>query len=205
VGCVPMLRGVCFLFLSPLGFSVVRIFLPLSLLSAVSLIVAMTLGLSIDNPKVLDKAVQAGVQYHFLSALAALVFATLVHAIVLTYFMGTGRWIEETSTAYRLSPELYERSKSIKYRTIPAMVGCFVLLVFTGALGAAADPAAPMQWRGVWGVSAATIHLTAALVTILANFAVNYLEFRALERHSEIVDEVLAQVRQIRLDKGLAV
>ena len=120
----------------------VRIFLPLSLLSTVTLVVALVLGLAIDDPKVLDKAVQAGVQYHFLAALAALVFSTLVHAIVLTYFMGTGRWIEETSTAYRLGPELYARSKSLKYQTIPAMVGCFALLIATGALGAAADPAA---------------------------------------------------------------
>src|ERR1700690_3195758 len=71
----------------------VRIFLPLAALSICSLVFAMILGLTIDDPKVL--AAQAGVQYHFLAALAALVFATLVHAIVLTYFMGTGRWIEE--------------------------------------------------------------------------------------------------------------
>ena len=111
----------------------VRIFLPLSFLSTISLLVAMVLGLSIDDPKVLDKAVQAGVQYHFLSALAALVFATLVHAIVLTYFLGTGRWIEETSTAYKLGPALHEQSKALKYRTIPAMVVCFLLLIFTSA------------------------------------------------------------------------
>ena len=183
----------------------VRIFLPLSFLSTISLVVAMVLGLSIDDPRVLDKAVQAGVQYHFLSALAALVFATLVHAIVLTYFMGTGRWIEETSTAYKLGPVLYEQSKSIKYRTIPAMVGCFLLLVVTGALGAAADPAAPLQSRGWLGFSAATIHLSAAIVTVLTNLAVNYLEFRALERNGEIVEQVLAEVKWIRLEKGLAV
>lgn len=183
----------------------VRIFLPLSFLSTISLVVAMVLGLSIDDPKVLDKTVQAGVQYHFLSALASLVFATLVHAIVLTYFMGTGRWIEETSTAYKLGPDLYERSTTIKYRTIPAMVGCFLLLIFTGALGAAADPAAPMQSHGWLGFSAATIHLSAAIFTVLVNVAVNYLEFRALERNGEIVDQVLAEVKRIRLERGLAV
>ncbi len=165
----------------------------------------MALGLSIDDPKVVDEAVQAGVQYHFLAALSALVFATLVHAIVLTYFMGTGRWIEETSNAYRLGPELYERSTTIKYRTIPAMVGCFLLLIVTGALGAAADPASPMQSQGWMGASAATIHLCAAVFTALMNVAVNYLEFRALERNGEIVEQVLAEVRRIRLEKGLAV
>jgi hypothetical protein len=184
---------------------VVRIFLPLAMVSVVVLVIAMVLGLSIDDPRVAAKEVQAGVQYHFLAALGALCFATLVHAIVLTYFMGTGRWIEETSTAYRLGPDLYARSKVIKYRTVPLIVVAFLLLLFTGALGAAADPASPMQWSGMFGLSAATIHLSAAIFTVLANLAVNYLEFMALERNGEIVEQVLAEVRRIRLEKGLAV
>jgi hypothetical protein len=179
--------------------------MPLALLGTVTLVIAMVLGLSIDDPMVATAAVQAGVQYHFLTALAALCFATLVHAIVLTYFMGTGRWIEETSNAYRLPAEFHTRSQSIKYRTIPAMVGAFLLLLCTGALGAAADPAAPMQFKGWLGMTPATWHLSSAIVTVLANIGVNYLEFRALERNGEIVDQVLAEVRRIRMEKGLAV
>ena len=187
------------------GATVVRIFLPLAGLSTVTLIVAMALGLAIGDPKVATTAVQAGVQYHFLSALAALCFATLVHAIVLTYFMGTGRWIEETSSAYQLPTAFFEKNQTIKYRTIPAMVGSFMLLLFTGALGAAADPAAPIQFQGWFGIAPATLHLTAAILTIAANVGVNYLEFLALERNGEIVEQVLAEVRRIRLERGLAV
>ena len=62
-----------------------------------------------------------------------------------------------------------------------------------------------MQSRGWWGFSAATIHLIAAIFTVLVNVAVNYLEFRALERNGEIIDQVLAEVKRIRLEKGLAV
>ena len=165
----------------------------------------MGLGLAIDDPKVRSDAVQAGVQYHFLAALAALVFATLVHAIVLTYFMGTGRWIEETSSAYRLDPHLHSQSQSIKYRTIPAMVFCFFMLVLTGALGAAADPASPMQAKGWGGLSASHVHLIAAITTIAANCFVTWVEFRALERNGDLIDQVLAEVRRIRIEKGLAV
>jgi hypothetical protein len=184
---------------------VVRIFLPLAFVSTASLLVAMGLGLAIDDPKVRSEAVQAGVQYHFLAALAALVFATLVHAIVLTYFMGTGRWLEETSSAYRLDPRLHARSQTIKYRTIPFMVLCFVMLIVTGAFGAAADPASPMQAKGWGGYSAGTIHLILACSTIAANLFVNWLEFRALEQNGDLIDEALAEVRRIRLEKGLAV
>lgn len=165
----------------------------------------MMLGFSIDDPKVRTHAVQAGVQYHFLMALAALVFATLVHAIVLTYFMGTGRWMEETSAAYHLDPGLHAKSQSLKYRTIPAMVLCFAMLLVTGALGAAADPASPLQSKGWGGLSASSIHSIVALTTIALNVLVHWLEFRALERNSGLIDQVLAEVRRIRLEKGLAV
>ena len=50
----------------------VRIFLPLAFVSTASLLLAMGLGFSIEDPKVRSIAVQAGVQYHFLAALAAL-------------------------------------------------------------------------------------------------------------------------------------
>lgn len=163
------------------------------------------LGLQIDDPKAADPAVIRQVQSHFLSALAAILFATLVHAIVLTYFMGTGRWLEETSTAYRLDEKFYAESKRIKYRTIPALVGAFLLLLTTGAFGAAADPGSPAQFQGWFGLSAATIHQLAAWITLTVNAAVNYLEFASLYRNGEIIDEVLQEVRRIRLEKGLAV
>ena len=183
----------------------VRIFLPLSFLSAASLIAALMLGFLIDDPKSRSMAVQAGVQNHFLMALAALIFSTLVHAITLTYFMGTGRWIEETSNAYRLDAGFYGRSTKLKYQTIPLMVLCFFLLVMTGAMGAASDPASPMQAKGMWGIPTATIHLALALTTLLTNLLVSWLEYRALEQNGAIVDEVLAEVHRIRASKGLAV
>jgi len=178
---------------------------PLAMAGTAALVVALILGLSIEDPRAATTAAQASVQYHFLTALGALCFATLVHALVLTYFMGTGRWIEETSNAYRLPPTYFERNQRIKYRTIPAMVGAFVLLLVTGALGAAADPASPMQSAGAFGFSAATVHLIAACAAVLANTGVYFLEFSALERNGMIVEEVLAEVRRIRIEKGLAV
>lgn len=183
----------------------VRIFVPLALLGTAVLAVTLVLGLSIDDPRMKTEAAQASVQYHFLTALAALCFATLVHALVLTYFMGTGRWIEETSNAYRLPRTFHDQNQRIKYRTIPAMIGAFSLLLFTGALGAAADPASPMQSSGWMGFSAATVHLIVACTAVLANCVANYVEFVALEKNGAIVEGVLAEVRRIRQEKGLAV
>ena len=62
-----------------------------------------------------------------------------------------------------------------------------------------------MQSKGIAGFPASSVHLTIALATIAINFFVNWLEFRALERNGEIVDRVLAEVRKIRIENGLAV
>ena len=151
------------------------------------------LGLLIGDPRQLDRAVQAGVQYHFLTALAALCFATLVHAIVFTYFMGTGRWIEETSQAYRLPADFYRENQRVKYRLTPAIVGCFLMLLATGA-SAAADPGSPVQFAGWWGIPAATWHSSFAIATLGINLGVNYWEYIAVSfRNGEIVQAVLAE------------
>jgi hypothetical protein len=182
-----------------------RTFLPLCGLSIVLLVTAFVLGFQIDDLTLPDPAVQAAFSWHFLTALAALCFATLVHAVVLTYFMGTGRWIEETSQAYHLPAALSHENQRIKNLLIPLIVGCFLLLLATGALGAAADPGSPVQFAGAWGLSATIWHRTLSVVTLVANLGVNYWEYLALFRNGEIVDTVLREVRRIRLEKGLAV
>ena len=182
-----------------------RIFLPLSVCSAILLMATFTLGWQIDDPRIADPAIQEGVQRHFLTALAALCFTTLVHAIVLTYFMGTGRWIEETSNAYRLDPKFYAENQRLKYRVVPALIGGFLLLLAAGAMGAAADPASPVEFTSAWGLSMTLWHRGLAITAVLANIAIHYAEYLALFRNGEIIDGVLAEVRRIRSDKGLAV
>ena len=183
----------------------VRIFIPLTILSAVSLFVALIFGLLIDDPRSRNAVVQSAIDNHFTAALAALLFSVLIHAIILTYFMGTGRWIEETSNAYRLDAAFYVKSSKIKYRTIPWVVVCFALLLTTAGLGAAADPASRMYTKMIAGIPLGKFHGTIASVTILFNLLVSWFEFRALEKNGAIVEEVLELVRKIRVDRGLPV
>ena len=117
-----------------------RIFLTLALLANLSLLLAIVFGFQIGGAQKLDPITQGRVSTHMLVGLAALTFATLVHAILLTYFMGTGRWLEETSRAYQLDRGWHQQSQKIKYRTILGMTACLGLLIATGAAGAAADP-----------------------------------------------------------------
>lgn len=169
------------------------------------MIVAVVLGLNIGDAKSLNPETQSRVSTHMLVGLGTLTFATLVHAISLTYFMGTGRWIEETSHAYSLGSSFHDRSQQIKYRTLPGMTLCILLLVTTGAVGAVADPATHFSLDGTLGLTGAQVHFFTAVTTGLINLVVYFTQFVAIAKNSSIVDSVLGEVRRIREERGLPV
>ena len=182
-----------------------RIFSTLATCSTLLLIAAFWLGLEIGDAHLRESAVQSRVTVHFLSGVAALVFALLVHALVITYFMGTGRWLEETSRTYQLGDLRQARSRALKWRTYPQIVASLLLLILTGALGGAADPASAAGFRGLGPFTAAQVHFHVAAVTVVVNSAVNLWEYAALRRNGALVAEVLDDVRRIRLERGLDV
>ena len=175
-----------------------RIFATLAVLSNLGLAAAFWLGWSIEDASGVSAEAGRQVGLHFLTALGASLIALLVHAVALTYFMGTGRWVEETSEAYGLGPEARRENIRLKYRTLPGMVLCVLLIIGTGALGAIADPASRTELP-----AAATIHFTLACVTLLANILANSIQQQAISANGRLVDEVLAQAQRIRGERGL--
>ncbi|MCY2965075.1 MAG: hypothetical protein NT069_15810 [Planctomycetota bacterium] len=182
-----------------------RIFLTLASLCIAALALSFWLGWSIGDARTNDPAVQSRVAMHMLFAVGSLVFAVLVHALVLTYFMGTGRWLEETCNAYRLGSDPQERSRRIKIRIYPALTLCLVLLITTGGYGAASDPASAFGFKGYGPFTAGQVHLGIAFGTIVINAVVFVFEFQSLLKNGRIVDDILARVRQIRVERGLPV
>lgn len=182
-----------------------RTFLTLAVVSTALVVAALVLGLQIGDPKVAVRAVQMRVSVHLLTGLAALVGTALVHAIVLTYFMGTGRWLEETCRAYSLGDRFHEENQSLKYATLPWMGGSLLLLITTGGLGGAADPASAVAWEGIGAVSAGQLHFFVACTTLAVNLLVNVQEYLAINRNGALVNEVLAEVRRMRTERGLPV
>ncbi|MBI3862090.1 MAG: hypothetical protein HY290_09365 [Planctomycetia bacterium] len=182
-----------------------RIFLSLAVCSTVTLVAAFSLGLIIGDASLRSRVVQSRVDLHFLTGVAALVFGVMVHALVVTYFMGTGRWLEETCNAYRLGNTWQQASRNVKWKLYPSMMVSLLLLIGTGALGGAADPASAVGFRGVGPLSAAEVHLWFAVVTITVNLAVNCWEYVALRRNGVLVAEVLGEVKRIRTERGLDV
>ncbi|MCA8997670.1 MAG: hypothetical protein KDA80_11810 [Planctomycetaceae bacterium] len=177
-----------------------QIFFVLALLANACLLFTFYLGWTIEDAGSLAEAARKQVSMHFLFALASVAFALLVHAIVLTYFMGTGRWIEETSAAYKFEPDARKENIRLKYRVIPGMVACMLLLIITGSFGAIADPASNMQMD-----AAATIHLVLGAGTILLNMLVSVWESQQISKNTLIVDAVYQEVLRIRRERGLDV
>lgn len=175
-----------------------RIFLVLSILANALLALTLVLGWRIGDPRDLDPATADALNLHFLLALGTALLVLLVHAVALTYFMGTGRWIEETCQAYQLGEAAREENVRLKFRAIPGMVLCFGLVIATGALGAVADPASRTSLAG-----AATIHFILAVALLLTNIVVSWVELRCIARNGRIVNEIVDEVRRIRRAKGL--
>ena len=115
-----------------------RTFLTLAVVSTLLLIAAFVLGYEIGDPRSVAASTRRLMSYHLLLSVAALIFAALVHAVLLTYFMGTSRWMEEVRLAYKLDTRWIEENRRLKYRTIPLMVGCLVVLILNIPLGAIA-------------------------------------------------------------------
>ncbi|MCH2201374.1 MAG: hypothetical protein MK102_05370 [Fuerstiella sp.] len=182
-----------------------RIFLTLALIANSVLLYAVWRGLNIGDTGSALPEVQRLVGSHMLIGLGALTFAALVHAIALTYFMGTGRFLEETSNAYSLDNQFYSHNQRLKFRLLPGMTVCLLLLVATGALGAVADRATPVSLADTLGVADSQIHLLGAILLVVINMIVTLQEYQAVTKNSQVIDQVLAEVRRMRQDRGLPV
>lgn len=185
-----------------------RIFLTLAVLANVTVIIALVLGLKVGDPMLgggRDPEVNSRIGMHILIGLGALTGTTMVHALIFTYFMGTGRWIEETSLAYSLPGDFYLRNQKIKYGILPGILVSFLMTVATGCFGAIADPATAIELQSSIGVSDSAIHFTVAVSTWLVTMIVNFTQYIAIARNGAIVEGVLAEVRRIRTERGLPV
>lgn len=175
-----------------------RIFLVLAVIANGLLALTLALGWRIGDPRELDPATADALALHFLVALGSCILVLLVHAVALTYFMGTGRWIEETCQAYSLGGEAHRANIRLKFQAIPGMVVCFVLVLVTGAFGAIADPASTTDVA-----NAATIHFLLAVTLLTTNVGVNFWQHRCIVHNGRIVNEIVQAVRRIRREKGL--
>src|SRR5437870_4060760 len=98
----------------------IRIFSVLATANAIGLLASFGFGLlsmwrqSLNNPN------DSIFMVHFLCGLFTAVATLLVHCLIFTYFLGTGRWVREVHLAYDLPDEpLYKTTRELKRKTFP--------------------------------------------------------------------------------------
>jgi hypothetical protein len=184
---------------------VTRIFLVLAWFALIFMAATLVIGLSLGDlgPESPPETLQWA-SVHRLSGIASALVVLLVDSIAVTYFIGTSRWCKEVSEAYSLDPQFVRRSTALKRRTFPMAVASMLAIVGVVALGGAADPGGaglpplgPVSWP--------QLHLAGSILGLAFIGYAFFVQWSNIEANRQVIDDVVAEVRRIRLEKGLEV
>jgi hypothetical protein len=121
---------------------------------------------------------------HFLLALGTAVGTIFAHCLVLLYFLGTGKSLEEAVEQYKLSPELLTWAQESKRRVFPLLAGSALVTVVAAIMGGGADTGrVPPFLHGLVGVAALVLNVWAF-----------HRELTVVGRNSEILEGVKKQI-----------
>src|SRR5262245_56576921 len=96
-----------------------RILLGMAGLNAIILLVTFAVGFACEGRAQVrpDEPLTDAQQiftFHLLGGLAATLLSLMLHSIVFTYFIGTGRWVQEVVKAYGLPGSIWEHARALK-------------------------------------------------------------------------------------------
>lgn len=130
---------------------------------------------------------------HFCLGLTTAIVGLLVHCLIFTYFLGTGRWVKEVAIAYKFTDELPKITRELKRRVFPPALYAMLICIAAAAAGAGAHL---QEWP--WQV-----HATLATLTLIINFWAFSVEFDCLNTNARVLVAVLDEVDRIRREQGL--
>jgi hypothetical protein len=178
-----------------------RIFPTLASLSLMLFAVALLLGLTIGDlyADPVTDATLAWRTRHMLTGIAAALAVVFVESIVVTYFVGTGRWCKEVTETYQLPTSDLVESNTLKRRTFPLALLGMLTVVVVGSVGAAADIDTPNL-----GLSdPATVHLAASFLGFCVVAWTYYRAWLNIAAQQAVIQRIVAQVQRIRTEMGL--
>ena len=176
-----------------------QVFTRAALFALVLLAATACLGLWLgDLHGVTDPAILRWGTVHRLTGVLTALVVVLVNSLTVTYFIGTGRWCREVVEVYGLDRAFVTRSAKLKRSAFPfAMAGMLAIV----ALGGAADPAAGRKGSRDW----VTWHLVGGLGLAGAIAACFQAQLPAIRGQHALIDDVMDEVRSVRLARGLDV
>ncbi len=125
---------------------------------------------------------------HFLIGLLTMLATLMVHGVVYTYFIGTGKWVNEVTRVYRLPEWMQVQAKRNKRQAMPFIMWGMLAMGATVWLGAAADTM--RDFGGTW-------HFLVATFTLGFTLGAFVLEYKAIIGQMRLLIEVKA-----RADEG---
>jgi hypothetical protein len=153
-----------------------RIFLGLAVTNGSLLVASYVVGLiSIGEPRGPGMA-DPWHLVHFLLGLFTLLTTLLVHSIVYTYFLGTGKWVKEVVRVYKMPEWVEAQAKKNKKKAFRFEFWSMALISIAAWLGAASD--SRQGFNATWHLAAASV----ALAFNLGAFAVEYVVIVAQAR-----------------------
>jgi hypothetical protein len=170
-----------------------RIFLGLSVLDGLTLVAAFAAGIVswLGGGSASDATVYLT---HLILGLAGGILTLLVHCLIFTYFLGTGRWVKEVGIAYQLPDEPWPKlTRELKRWTFPPALVAMLITIAAAAAGMGVQVRA-WPWY---------VHGLLALTTLAVNCAAFVVEYRSVRTNAEIIDHVLIEVDRIRAAHGL--
>jgi hypothetical protein len=114
----------------------------------------------------------------------------LVHSIVFTYFLGTGKWVKEVVRVYGLPQWVEAQAVRNKRRAFPFELLGMTLVGITAWLGAAADTR--RDFDPLW-------HLGLAGLALTFNLGAFVIEYAAIVAQARLLLEVKDQADRLRL------
>jgi len=138
---------------------------------------------------------------HFQLGLASALAVVLINSLSVTYLIGTSRWVKEVCDAYGLDSKYVAQSTKLKRATFPwSIMGVLSILAIV-AFGAAADPGTGRATTENW----VTPHMVVAMVGSCVILIAILLQATNLHQNSQVIAEVVADVRKERQLRGLPV
>jgi H+/gluconate symporter-like permease len=171
---------------------VTRIFAVLATLTACALLVAFGLGMTqLVEPipqRQAWRSFSLPVSWHIVAALVASVLVLLVHCLVFTYLLGTGRWVKEVSQAYGVPQEEgIAASRQLKRQAYPSAMLAMLVVIFTAGSGAAIHTD-PDSWIGL-------THPVLSVLTLLANGWAFVREYQVIRANQAVLDRMMSFVQ----------
>ncbi len=172
-----------------------RIFVTMAGINRLALLVSFGLGAPYLLERLSGEAAplpyqpQGTVSVHFIVGLFAVVFTLLVHCLIFTYFLGTGRWVKEVARAYGLPDQaLPKQTRELKRVAFPPALFAMLTAIATAAAGAGAQLTVWPWW----------VHFALGALTLAVNFWASGIEYRTIADNGRVIEQVMAEVGRIR-------